>query len=121
MIYFISGHLSLTDEEFEQFYVPLIYKGISEGSSFVVGDAAGADSMSQKYLHTKTNKVVVYHMFDSPRFNAGFETKGGFASDNSRDKAMTLASDGDIAYIRPGKEKSGTQRNIDRRKNVSKK
>lgn len=113
---FISGHLKLTEAEFDANYRPAIDAALSRGESFVVGDARGADTMAQNYLLGKTKLVRVYHMFTAPRNNAGFETVGGFGSDEERDERMTADSDQDIAWVRPGRERSGTQRNIDRRK-----
>jgi len=55
-------------------------------------------------------------MFEKPRNNAGFMMRGGYTSDNSRDKAMTTESNADIAWVRPGREKSGTAKNLKRRK-----
>ncbi len=115
-VYFISGHLDLTDDEFNCQYKKLIDAALIEKSSFVVGDARGADTLAQKYLLNKTNLVIVYHMFESPRNNLGFITKGGFQSDSSRDKQMTMDSDIDICWIRKGREKSGTAMNQLRRK-----
>lgn len=123
-IAFISGHLDLTDEEFNEFYIPQIEKSINQGHFFVVGDAMGADTMAQKLLANYNSVYVeVYHMLDYPRNNDNkFNTIGGFKSDNERDTAMTKNSDYDIAWIRPGKEESGTAKNIARRnKDVSKK
>lgn len=123
-IAFISGHLDLTDEEFKVHYKPLIYKAIEDGHEFVVGDARGCDAMSQLYLDSQKFRsdrpvfvhVTVYHMFDTPRNNIGsFETLGGYDSDTERDEAMTDNSDYDIAWVRPGREKSGTAKNIIRR------
>ena len=121
MIYFISGHLSLTQDEFDTHYKPLIDEALSHNysfHSFVVGDAKGADTLAQKYLFGKTDRVVVYHMFETPRYNAGFPTEGGFQSDEERDVAMTNNSDSDIAWVRKGREKSGTQKNLDRRSDL---
>jgi hypothetical protein len=118
MIYFISGHLSLTQDEFDIHYKPFIVEALCHNSSFVVGDAKGADTLAQTYLFGKTDKVVVYHMFGSPRYNAGFPTEGGFQSDEERDNAMTDNSDSDIAWVRKGREKSGTQKNLDRRETL---
>lgn len=115
MILFISGHLSLTSEEFEVHYRPQLDEAISRGYSFVVGDARGTDSLAQNYLLGKTDKVTVYHMLENPRNNAGFPTEGGFKSDEERDSAMTANSDKDIAWVRPGRENSGTQKNLERR------
>lgn len=114
--YFISGHLDLTDAEFQNFYVPRLESArATPGARFVVGDAPGADSLAQKWLHERGAPVTVYHMLTAPRFNAGFPTEGGFLSDRDRDEALTAASDADIAWVRPGREKSGTARNLQRR------
>lgn len=114
--FYISGHLDVSDTEFETHYIPSIAKGILSDALFVVGDARGADAKAQAYLKERGyEQVVVYHMFDKPRNNAGFPTKGGFVSDDTRDVAMTDASDADIAWVRPGREKSGTAKNLTRR------
>ena len=118
MIHFISGHLSLTQEEFSVHYQPSIDKALSHKHSFVVGDAKGADTLAQDYLYGKTDKVTVYHMFESPRYNVGFTTTGGFLTDEERDSYMTDNSDSDIAWVREGREKSGTQKNLDRRQTL---
>lgn len=115
---FISGHLSLTEEEFEIHYRELIDYAIAAGHDFVVGDAPGADTIAQKYLaeHVSRERVVVYHAYTSPRNANNFRMVGNFPSQNAKDKAMTLASDYDILWIRPGREDSGTARNLERRK-----
>jgi hypothetical protein len=113
--YFISGHLDLTDTEFDLHYAPDITKAMIEKGKFVVGDARGADAMAQNFLKGYKD-VVVYHMFEKPRNNCGFQTRGGFKSDDSRDTAMTAISQIDIAWVRPGKENSGTAKNLKRRK-----
>lgn len=115
--YFISGHLDLTDEEFITFYVPKLTSAITEpGVRFVVGDACGADIMAQVWLKGRASDVTVYHMMDTPRYNRGFPTKGGYITDRERDEALTLDSDDDIAWVRPGREKSGTAKNLKRRR-----
>lgn len=118
IFHFISGHLDLTQAEFDEHYKPALdaVLAVRDTEGFVVGDARGADTMAQQYLADKDAVVFVYHMLEAPRFNAGFPTKGGFKSDQERDAAMTLASDFDIGWVRPGRENSGTQRNLDRRK-----
>jgi hypothetical protein len=115
-INFISGHLDLTAAEFEEHYRLEIDLALARGDGFVVGDARGADTMAQTYLLGKTEAVVVYHMFDRPRNNCGFPTVGGFESDDARDCRLSVDSDRDIAWVRPGRERSGTQQNLDRRK-----
>lgn len=114
--YFISGHLDLSDQEFQEHYVPHLMKAISDPTTrFIVGDAQGTDNRAQLWLWERKASVTVYHMFEGPRYNPGFPTKGGFTSDNQRDAAMTRDSDQDILWVRPGRERSGTARNRDRR------
>jgi len=124
--FFISGHGDLTLEEFEEHYHPMIEKALSEDGWFVIGDYKGADTMANKFLsdYLFFNKsmfpyteVIVYHVGDKPRNNPGrFETFPGFSSDEERDATMTRHSSVDIAWVRPGRENSGTARNIARRK-----
>src|SRR5262245_45982434 len=114
--YFVSGHLDLTVEEFRQHYVPRIQEGIEAGAAFVIGDAVGGDARAQEFLSLAGYaRVTVYHMFEAPRHNHGFPTVGGFTSDGARDAALTAASTDDIAWVRPGREKSGTAKNLKRR------
>ena len=115
IITFISGHLDLTEMEFEEHYRDRIDNALKNNQGFVVGDARGTDTLAQQYLLGKTDAVVVYHMFESPRNNEGFTTSGGFKSDAERDEQMTRDSHQDIAWVRSGREKSGTQKNLDRR------
>lgn len=119
-IYFICGHLDITPEEFEAHYVPLLLLAVADpDSKFVVGDANGVDSSTQAWLElqrVEKHRVTVYHMFDNPRCHHGdFPTVGGYTSDKARDEAMTVASTHDIAWVRPGREKSGTAKNLKRR------
>jgi hypothetical protein len=115
-IAFISGHLGISPDEFTEHYVPKINAAIANGDYFVVGDARGVDVMAQLHLMNYKDRVTVYHMFSSPRFNKGeFKTSGGFESDSDRDAAMTRVSNYDIAWVRPGRESSGTAKNIQRR------
>lgn len=115
--YFISGHLDLTDAEFQEHYVPRIDAALAEESAFVVGDARGCDRMAQLYLRDKRAiRVQVFHMYTAPRHNVnGFSTVGGFTADDARDAAMTAHSDKDIAWVRPGRTRSGTAANLARR------
>ena len=118
MIVFISGHLDLTEEEFQKHYVTLIQKHIDDNDMFLVGDAKGCDLMAQNYISQNADcQIYVYHMHGKPRNNSNnFPVEGGFKSDNERDSSMTDDSDVDIAWVRPGKEESGTAKNLARRK-----
>jgi len=119
MIYFISGHRNITEHEFKLHYIPLIENALRDPNhSFVIGDCNGVDAMAQQYLINKTKNVTVYHMFDSPRNNCDWPTKGGFKDDIERDTAMTLNSNVDIAWIRTWGKNSGTEQNVLRRGQV---
>lgn len=119
VIYFISGHLDLTDDEFMTHYITKIKTAIDNGDTFVVSDCDGADSMAQRYIKSLNGKAIIYHIGEKPSFNAGFETVGGFAFPEDVDRTMTEVSDKDIAYVRAGRENSYTAKNIKRR-NVNK-
>ncbi len=119
--YFVSGHLDLSRQEFLEHYAPKMRAALDAGAGFVVGDAHGADLFAQDWLlfaNCPHERVMVYHMLQSPRNNVGFPTVGGFKTDEARDEAMTLASFDDIAWVRPGRESSGTAKNLKRRERV---
>lgn len=117
MTAFISGHLSLSDDEFEARYRPKIDEAMAAGHAIVVGEARGADLLAQTYLHRcGYERVTVYHMFAQPRVNiSGWPTASGYTSDRSRDAAMTAASTYDIAWVRDPARRSGTRDNLERR------
>lgn len=122
MTYFISGHRDLTWEEFAKWYAPAISKAFHEDkdASFVVGDCEGADRMAQDYLMAvgvDPRNVMVFSMSKRPRYGANIRmhVAGGYENDIKRDEAMTSASHRDIAFVRKGKEDSGTAQNIIRR------
>lgn len=117
-IAFISGHRDITEDEFIEHYSTQILAAIHDGDSFVVGDYYGVDIMAQRFLELEgmKHKLTVYHMFTTPRnCVSGVKTVGGFVSDEERDSSMTANSNYDIAWVREGKEKSGTAQNLDRR------
>ncbi len=118
MKYFISGHLDLTQEEFNIHYLAKIADAVNANASFVICDAKGADTMAQNYLDSiGYEDVMILHMFDKPRTVClpCFDYLGGFQSDEQRDSWGTAASDADICWVRPGREKSGTAKNVLRR------
>jgi hypothetical protein len=132
MTAFISGHLDISQEDFETHYIRIIDNAIIKGCKFIVGDARGVDNLATNYLINKaqTPNITVYHIGTKPRnFFEGCNYKGGYKTDIERDEAMTNASDFDIAWVRPEEEAkklygnkykpgriSGTQQNINRRK-----
>lgn len=118
-IAFVSGHRDLIPSEFYQHYQPQLDEAIVAGHWFVVGDAPGADAMVQMYLTDRVapERVTVYHARRRPRhWYSGFAVRGGHASQSAKDAAMTAVSDYDIAWVRSGKETSGTASNLARRR-----
>jgi hypothetical protein len=119
---FVSGHLDLTEEEFTLNYSNQISIAHNLGHNIIVGDANGCDEMAQRFINTlakSRSKTFVYYMFQKPRNNpCEYRSFGGFNSDNERDTEMTKASNYDIAWVRPGREKSGTAKNLARRKST---
>jgi hypothetical protein len=124
---FVSGHLDLTQAEFDERYAPLIARRAGEGCRFVVGDAPGCDTMAQRLLGVLlgvdcARRVRVFHMLQRPRNHCiPCPTVGGFGSDEERDAAMTAASTHDIAWVRPTGSKrhsSGTAKNLQRRRDL---
>jgi hypothetical protein len=117
-VYFISGHLDISAIEFLYYYRGPITEAILENdATFVVGDAKGTDTLAQDFLYSIGAEYTVYHMFEHARNNPhNAPTSGGWKNDEERDAAMTRASDEDIAWVRPGRESSGTAKNLERRK-----
>lgn len=121
--YFISGHRSITELEFEVNYKPAIDYILSQNpiAKFVLGDFDGVDIMAQNYLldalGIEPERVTIYHMFEAPRNKNAkvINLIGGFKNDEERDAAMTKASCEDIAFVRDHTKISGTGSNILRR------
>lgn len=119
MTYFISGHRDLTWEEFAKWYAPVISRIVDNETcpKFVVGDCEGADRMAQEFLLSLgvlPESITVYYIGNLLTVPP-CKCNSGFQSDEERDAAMTRDSDEDIAFIRKGKETSGTAQNILRR------
>lgn len=126
MTYFISGHRDLTQEEFNEHYVPTLENILKKNpmANFVVGDWEGCDTMALEWLisHRDYPDVYVYYV-DEVRVTYCGEQLNNFynvmlrpcISYDECDSRMTQDSDFDVAWIRPGKEDSHTAMNIKRR------
>lgn len=121
-IFFISGHRDITNEEFNKLYIPKILNAINEYNAyFIMGDYEGVDIMAQNFLINEigydVDKICVYHIGLFPmNINENIKNiKPYFLNDIHRDSTMTKESDEDIAFIREGKNNSGTAQNILRR------
>lgn len=94
MIYFISGHRDITQEEFDANYVPAIEDAIDNGQTtwedceFIVGDCKGCDQMAAEYIakYIEENMddwdcvpctLTIHHMFSEPRFRVGTKADDG--------------------------------------------
>lgn len=119
-VYFISGHRDMSFKEWKKTYLETISKIITKEKNpkFVVGDCEGVDDISVRFLGSFDRTIVTqYHMCETPRYTTtDIKLVGGFTSDFDRDFNMTLNSDEDIAFVGKGRERSGTQQNIERRK-----
>lgn len=127
MIYFISGHRDITEEEFKKYYVPAIYSAYhnQDFEGFVVGDYEGVDKMAMDFITENLPcGLIIYHMSENPRNTPKDESMvsymGYYKTDEDRDAAMTRVSDVDIAYVREGRWNSGTAQNIKRRHTIKK-
>jgi hypothetical protein len=112
-VWFVSGHLDLTPEEFKQHYYPPIRQTLYDYPLFLVGDAPGCDELFQRLMCAAglSSRVQVYHMLDRPRRWVLPQPKergrgqpipsstlvGGYQTDEDRDSDMTDDSDDDIA------------------------
>lgn len=118
----ISGHLDITIEEFRTHYMHAIQVALNKGHNIVVGDAPGVDQLAQAVLFVwGARNVTVYYnaQWEKPRNNIGqWSTIGVGSRPSDKDAIMTLSSSYDIAWVRPGKKRSGTAGNIARRKQM---
>lgn len=127
MKYFVSGHRDLTLEEFEKYYIPIIDNVLSEDAfaEFIVGDWEGCDLMTVEYLSLfpkETIEITIYYVENvrmRPFRDSIYNLENVYFKEKSTydecDASMTIDSDFDIAWIRPGRENSHTANNIRRR------
>lgn len=140
MVYFISGHKDLTEQEFNEIYVPKIENvlAIDDSPVFIMGDNDGVDTYAMDYLfsHRLEPKMYIctissipqnlpedYIKFfkDNPEVVTNFGIISMFKSNIERDIYMTKHSDFDIAYVKNDRWNSGTAQNIRRRHDISRK
>lgn len=92
--FLVCGHLDLTLEQFEKYYVPEI-ESVKSDSSFkdceitwYIGGAEGTDTFAQDYLHSKGDKIVVCDKGEQNHLKHEGEHVNGFASYAERDAYM---------------------------------
>lgn len=117
---YVFGYEDLTEEEFVNHYEEKLFDAINNGYSFVVSDKTNADIMTQKYLKSmllgELDKVIVYHLNEEPKFNAGFETIGNFDSQNTKVQEMLNNSQTDITWLRTNDKTSFVWKTLQKRK-----
>ena len=118
--YFVSGHMNLQDHEFQQHYVGLLtaaaaaVNSIGGLSTFVLGNAVGADTMALHYLVNELAvspdriHLYVYNYYPNKQRKEilrlqqlGIKNiRTGFPNVHARDAAMTENSDVDLLWVR---------------------
>jgi len=56
---FISGHMDLSEKEFDTYYRKKIDEYCEQGFGFIIGGATGADELALKYILSKNSKIIV--------------------------------------------------------------
>ena len=122
----ISGSLSFTQTEFQTSYKPEIDSILQQhkDATFIVGDAAGADTLALNYLlkEAKIPSGSIVVCPSKPKRDhlkkLGVTIVDGFTHYSKRDEYMTENSDVDIAFIRGDIYSlgGGTMKNLMRRK-----
>lgn len=117
MVYFVSGHRDITENEFKAYYEGKLEKAYKQDRNavFVLGNSPGLDTLAIEYFEKNNIFYKVYQYEDElPSMKCGMLVKK-FDDADERDAFLTRISDIDIAYIRKGKEDSCTAKNILRR------
>ena len=100
-VFFISGHMNLTKNEFDLHYKSEIDKSINEGGTYVIGNAKGADTMALDYLLYKgidPKNITIYfynrygNKYSKKYIDRGVNLIRGFSGYTSRDAEMTKDS-----------------------------
>lgn len=93
---YVFGNGALSFDDFRGLYVPAIESALARvGTSWVVCDFRGVDTLTMEYLKTRTAAVTVVHIGAAPRYLPDrrgthvqqWTIRGGFADDAARDQA----------------------------------
>lgn len=137
---FVSGHLDLTQEEFEKYYKQEIDNRLKNESfvkfhlNFYIGDCKGGDLIAFKYIfdnYINDNYLdnIYVCVMDNNEFSSNYNYPKhhkvkiitGFKTHEERDCYMTKNTDYDILWIRHNYWNSGTAQNFVRRTFLDKK
>jgi hypothetical protein len=122
---YVFGHGNLPFATFLERYVPAIDTMLlDQATAWVVCDFRGTDTLAMEYLKTRTDRATVFHVGERPRYMPdtfgtpadGWQRRGGFADDATRDDAALAACTHFLAIdARPDETRaSGTRRAIER-------
>ena len=128
---YVFGNGNISFDNFVKFYKEILINFSSNSKiNFIVCDFRGTDTLTIELLKSITPNVSIYHIGENPRYMPDtYKTKasqwllkGGFTSDNERDKNAIEACTHFIAIDFNSNEKreSGTQKNIQKCKNKGK-
>lgn len=98
----ICGHIDLSIENFNKYYVPKIEESLNTCDLFYIGGAKGADTYAQEYLSNTNNKVLICDKGEQNNnlYPEKYDHKNGFASYTDRDAYMTDNVKQIIVYLR---------------------
>ena len=128
---YIFGNGNISFSDFKRLYEkPLLHYCSLDNVEFLLCDFRGVDTLTMEVLKTETSNVTVFHLGEKPRYLPDkFKTKvndwrivGGFVSDEQRDGECINACTHFLAvdFNSDNKRKSGTQKNIERCKELGK-
>lgn len=114
---FISGHKDLTQEEFEQYYIPLINQGMYNNVKFYISNYQNCDRFCYDYFEKCEyyNVEICFNRLGFSKINDKFIKAVGFKSDEEILIYMTEHTDKDIAWVRNENQLTTTAKNILRR------
>lgn len=124
MIIYIFGNGNISYSDFEKYYKTPLEKYLKDKQcSFILCDFRGADTLMMEFLKTETVNASIYHIGDRPRYLpdkyktkvSQWNIKGGFESDEERDKSVINQCTHYLAidFNSNNKRKSGTLKNIE--------
>lgn len=115
----ICGHIDITEEQFNEVYVPDIDSLLKlyPNVTFYIGGASGTDSYAQDYIHKLGYKMVICDKGDQDNVKYPGENTthiNGFETYIERDQSMVRKCVGMVLFLRnePRALGSGSMRNF---------
>lgn len=117
----ICGHIDITEEQFNKYYIPDIEELLKTYPKYIptfyIGGANGTDSFAQDYIHKLGHKMVICDKGDQDNVKyPGEKTEhiNGFKTYETRDKSMVSKCIAMVLFLRnePKSLGSGSMRNF---------